>query len=74
LPASAETLGLEALHDAGKQSALIAADTHLTEFAALLLPSIAYVMGEELDALGEDGDVACPCGESHPCECARCSA
>ena len=58
----------EALHGVGKQSALIAADTHLTELAALLLPSIAYVMGEELDALGEDGEVDCPCGERHPCE------
>ena len=46
----------------------------LTELAALLLPAVAYVMGEDYDQLGEDDEVDCPCGERHPCECARRSA
>lgn len=70
----AHVVGLEALHGAGKQSALKTADDRLTELAALLLPPIAVVMGEDLDELGEDEEVDCPCGERHPCECARRTA
>ena len=70
----AHVVGLEALHGAGKQSALKTADERLTELAALLLPPIAVVMGEDLDELGEDEEVDGPCGERHPCECARRSA
>ena len=66
----AHVVGLEALHGAGKQSALKTADERLTELAALLLPAVAVVMGEGYDQIGEDGEVDCPCGERHPCECA----
>ena len=55
----AHVVGLEALHGAGKQTALVTADERLTELAALLLPAVAVVMGEDYDQLGEDGEVDC---------------
>ena len=70
----AHVVGLEARHGAGKHSALVAADERLTELAALLLPAVAYVMGEDYDQLDEDDEVDCPCRERHPCECAPRSA
>jgi hypothetical protein len=70
----AHVAGMEASHGAVKHSALVAADERLTELAALLLPAVAVVMGEDYDQLGEEDEVDCPCGERPPCECARRSA
>jgi hypothetical protein len=53
----AHVVGLESLRSAGKQTALKTADERLTELAALLLPAVAYVMGEDYDQLGEDDEV-----------------